>query len=99
MAANRPPRRNPKLPNRWEDEAIPEIDENALRGQPEWLARIGDEDEAEATIEQNLAEEWGRTDEDDYVSSPVTQSDQPDWTDKEYDSEPGGPEDDTYLYS
>lgn len=104
MTTNQPPRkrRNPDLPNKWDDEEIPTIDENALRGRPEWVKRIGDEDEDPGRVEQNLREEWGRLDEDDFVSSPVNEADSPDWTDKDYDDEAGGDEDgkeDPYKYS
>lgn len=104
MTANQPPRRrrNPELPNQRDEEEIPTIDENALRGRPEWVERIGDEDEDPRRVEQNLREEWGRLDEDDFVSSPVSESDDPDWTDKDYDDEAGGKdenEDDPYRYS
>lgn len=103
MTANQPPpdRRKPDIPNRWEDEEIPTIDESALRGRPEWVERIGDEEEDPRRIDQNLREEWGRLDEDDFVSSPVSESDSPDWTDKEYDDEAGDEdgEGDRYRYS
>jgi hypothetical protein len=104
MTANQPPRRrNSDLPNQWNEEEIPTIDENVLRDRPEWVERIGDEDEDPRRVEQNLREEWGRLDEDDFVSSPVTESDAPDWTDKDYDDEAGGSgeddSDDPYRYS
>lgn len=103
MVANQPPRpkRNPNFPKRWDDDAVPTIDENELRGRPEWLERIGDEDEDPARVEQNIREEWGRLDEDDFVSSPVSESDAPDWTDKDYDDERGDEDGDgdRYRYS
>lgn len=101
MVANQPPRRQdkPDIPNAWDDDDIPTIDENALRDRPEWLERIGDEDEDPARIEQNLRDEWGRLDEDDFVSSPVGEADAPDWTDKDYDDEAGDADGDPYRYS
>lgn len=80
----------------WDKEADQTIDESALRPKPDWIEAIGDEDEDESRIEQNLRDEFERRGEDDYVSDPTSAADSPDWVDDDYDDEDGD-EDDNEL--
>jgi hypothetical protein len=73
--------------NRFEDEPEPTLDESKLRDTPGWVESIGDEDEKPGVIERNLREQWSIRGEDDYVSNPITESDQMDWVDDDYDDE------------
>jgi hypothetical protein len=84
------------LQNEWGKEAEQTIDETALRRKPDWIEAIGDEDEDDGRIEQNLRDEFERRGEDDYVSDPTTEADSPDWVDDDYDDEDGD-EDDNEL--
>ena len=103
MVANQPPQKRRTPPDKRDEEDALTIDENALRERPEWLESVGDEEEDPQLIERNIREEWGNLDEDDFVSSPVSESDDPDWTDKDYDDEASGDKEeggrDPYRYS
>ena len=52
-----------------------------LREDPDWFEAIGDEDESDEVIAENL-EEYGfnQMDEGNFESDPVGPSDMPDWT-------------------
>jgi hypothetical protein len=84
------------LQDEWAKEADQTIDESALRRKPDWIEAIGDEDEDDNRIEQNLRDEFERRGEDDYVSDPTTSADSPDWVNDEYDDE-ADPEDESEL--
>jgi hypothetical protein len=75
------------LHEEWDQEADRTIDESRLRTKPDWLEAIGDEDEDDGRIEQNVRDEWERRGEDDFVSDPTAASDNPDWVDDDYDDE------------
>jgi len=75
------------LQEEWTKDADQTIDESALRRKPDWIEAIGDEDENDGRIEQNLRDEFERRGEDDYVSDPTMTSESPDWVDDEYDDE------------
>jgi hypothetical protein len=84
------------LQEEWAKEADQTIDESALRRKPDWIEAIGDEDETDGRIEQNLRDEFERRGEDDYISDPTTASESPDWVDDDYDDEDDA-EDDNEL--
>ena len=84
------------LQEEWAAEADQTIDESELRRRPDWIEAIGDEDEADRPIEQNIEENWQLYGEDDYVSDPTTVSESPDWVDDDYDDEDDA-EDDNEL--
>jgi hypothetical protein len=75
------------LHEEWDREADRTIDESRLRTKPDWLEAIGDEDEDNGRIEQNIRDEWERRGEDDFVSDPTAPSDHPDWVSDDYDDE------------
>ena len=84
------------LQEEWAKESDQTIDESELRRKPDWIEAIGDEDEDDGRIEQNLRDEFERRGEDDYVSDPTTAADSPDWVDDDYDDE-NDAEDDNEL--
>jgi hypothetical protein len=79
---------DPSLQEEWDREGRRTINESALRGRPDWVKAIGDEDEDPERIDQNLqAYGWDLLGEDDFVSDPTGESDSPTWVDDDYDDE------------
>jgi hypothetical protein len=85
---NDPTFRDESLHAEWDKEASRTIDESALRGRPEWIEAIGDEDEDQDRIEQDLQDYgWDLLGEDDFVSNPTSEADMPTWLSDDYDDE------------
>ncbi len=77
-----------RLENDWEKESCRTINESKLRGEPEWVEEIGDENENPQRTEQNLQDYgWDLVGEDDFVSDPTGEADSPTWLDDDYEDD------------